>query len=178
MSTLDQYGIETILHAATDLFYEKDFKSVKMVDIIARAGIPHVHVYLRFKSTDEIFNAIVKPLVDYVNKHLVETDLDAAKHDEATLLKLFDWRKEIVLILDRSAGSQYEGTRDKIVKRLGKYLFKNNKIRYPGYNEAHATIMAVCTVESVLVLARQYKDQEWLKQMIKFLTDFLVLNSL
>lgn len=182
MQVLKRAVKEKIHDAALDLFYEKDFKSATMREIANRAEIPVGLIYTYYKNKEELFEDVVKPVLHYVTHGLAATSLIADKNEKRSkeqmlLLKLFHWRREMVLIIDKSAGSQYEGTKDRLISELEVHILKDVKQDYPDYDEMYAKLLAVCTMESILILARQYKDRQWLEKMVAFISDVLFLKA-
>lgn len=181
MQTLKQEVKEKIHNAALDLFYEKDFKRTTMREIAARAEIPVGLIYSYYKNKEELFENVVMPVERFVANSLTATSQIADKNEKRTqeqalLMKLFRWRKELVLILDKSAGSRYESTKNTMINNLEAHI-SNDLDGYYSDDKMYAKLLATCTIESVLMLARQDKDRQWLEKMIKFISDILLIKT-
>ena len=75
------------MRVAVDLFAERDYASVTIHDITARAGVTHSLVYYHFKNKEELFNKAVIYLIDN-NIRRFQRNLD--RHDHPVDL-LEDW---------------------------------------------------------------------------------------
>jgi AcrR family transcriptional regulator len=64
---------QRIYDAAVEEFYEKDYKTATIRSIAKRAAVPLGLVYSYFKSKEELFEAVVKPVMTAID-HIMRVD--------------------------------------------------------------------------------------------------------
>lgn len=119
-----------LIESAKKEFMEKGFNKASLRKISADAGLTTGAIYFFFKDKNGLFGAIVdeplKKVMDIITAHYSEEaseDFNTYKHksgdhDElAELLvpALYENRDAMLLLLEKSAGSDYEGIVDKII---------------------------------------------------------------
>ena len=65
---------DSILLAAEDSFYNKDYRTAKLSEIAELAECPTSLIYTYFKNKSELFNAIVAPIYNDFFKALDEEE--------------------------------------------------------------------------------------------------------
>ena len=109
-----------LTEAAREEFLEKGFESASIRDIAAKAGTSPRAVYTRFKNKEELFAAVVRPVLDGFYKQFMADkedywDEESAKNrrPEDYYIRYLEYayahRTEFILVLERSAGTRYEG---------------------------------------------------------------------
>ncbi len=116
---------ENILASAKKQFAEKGFRGASVRSICGEANVTNGAFYAHFESKEDLFAGIVKPCLDGFNE-LCASEEEATMNikSSADILKAFkhaysSWEKairyvtehkeEFLLLLDSSAGTEYEG---------------------------------------------------------------------
>lgn len=121
-----------MLEAASEVFAEAGFAGATMAEIARRAGVATGNLYRYFANKAALFDAVCPPalaeeflaLLRRRVGSLVETEdlqrLGAAAEDDAAALLRFwiDHRLEVVILLDRAAGTAYEHFRERFIDEL------------------------------------------------------------
>ena len=122
---------DKIITAAREEFSEKGYSGASLRKIAEKAGATVGAIQTRYKSKDELFGHLLKPLLDDIEVLFqnakddyysgAEEDFLAGlktsmQHESAAILQLiFDHYEEAVLLLCRSAGSGFEHSFDSLV---------------------------------------------------------------
>lgn len=125
-TTLDQ-----IHQAAYEEFLEKGFKSASLRQIVRKAGVTTGAFYGYYRSKEELFSALVKPVYDHIlqeykQAHEIYSELDEKQRiesmtsfSEGYVFQLFEYcfdhKRELVLILKKSEGTVYSNLVDQMV---------------------------------------------------------------
>ncbi|WP_370678052.1 TetR family transcriptional regulator C-terminal domain-containing protein [Pleomorphomonas sp. PLEO] len=72
-----QRNVARILKAATTLFSRKGFEGTRIVEIAEAAGLPKANVYYYFSSKEEVYDAVIKHLIDEWDAALAHISADA-----------------------------------------------------------------------------------------------------
>ena len=123
---------DKIITAAREEFSEKGYSGASLRKIAEKAGATVGAIQTRYKSKDELFGHLLKPLLDDIEVLFqnakddyysgAEEDFLAGlktsmQHESAAILQLiFDHYEEAVLLLCRSAGSGFEHSFDSLVQ--------------------------------------------------------------
>lgn len=121
-----------ITAAAREEFSDKGYSGASLRKIAEKAGITVGAIQTRYKSKDELFASLLKPLLDDIETLFQSTKADyysaadtdilnslkaSMQHESAAILHLiFDRYDEAVMLLCRSAGSSLEHYFDGIVQ--------------------------------------------------------------
>ena len=108
-----------LTEAAREEFLDKGFESASIRDIAAKAETSPRAVYTRFKNKEELFAAVVQPVLDEFYKQFMADkedywDEESAKNrrPEDYYIRYLEYayahRNEFMLVLERSAGTRYE----------------------------------------------------------------------
>ena len=132
MALRDHSLDDKIITAARKEFSEKGYSGASLRRIAAKAGATVGAIQTRYKSKEELFGHLLKPLLDDIEALFqntkaeyysgVENDFLAGlktsmQHESAAILRLiFDHYEEAVLLLCRSAGSSFEHYFDGLVQ--------------------------------------------------------------
>ncbi len=141
---------KSILHAADKVFYQKGFSKASMREIADISGVGLSNIYNYFKSKDELFHRIVRPVILAFEAMLDEhhgknnADISMMRSDKylrksideyITLIKKH--RKQLVLLFFKSQGSSLENFKSEFTNRstdLVKQYFLAMKLKYPQVN--------------------------------------------
>lgn len=132
MAIRDHSLDDKIITAARQEFLEKGYSGAALRKIAEKTGATVGAIQTRYKSKDELFGFLLKPLLDEIEalfqntraEYYSDTNADlltglktAMQHESAAILHLiFDHYEEAVLLLCRSAGSSFAHYFDGIVQ--------------------------------------------------------------
>ncbi|QZY55949.1 TetR/AcrR family transcriptional regulator [Crassaminicella profunda] len=169
---------DRIFDAGLNIFYEKDFRSTKMKEIADKAGISVGLVYSYFKNKEKLFDAIVSPVYMSFEKMLKEEELSmglpSEKYENISkdyILELIENHKILVILMDKSKGTKHENAKDSLIKmlenhiRVGLSQFSTNH-----YDDMLIHILASNFTESILEIARHYKNKNFAREMLTLVT--------
>ena len=138
-----------ILQAAKAEFLEKGYEAASLRKIAAQAGVTIGAIYTRYPTKDQLFCALVQPLLDqigeafsslkgsyYEEQQDLQPELMAqsmALESQTILHLLFDDYDRAVLLLCRSTGSSLASFFDRIVERK----IQETLIFFQGAGVAH-----------------------------------------
>lgn len=121
---------ERILAAAQTVFAAQGFRAAKMADIASEANLSAGNLYRYFGGKEALFHEVIEPEFVARFERLLErrvrslSNLEEGLADDAQAVAeemLSFWiehRLQVVVLLDRCDGSQYEGFGERFVARL------------------------------------------------------------
>lgn len=181
VQTLKDEVRNRILNAAEKLFYEKDYRSAKLVDIAKEAGIPVALIYTYFENKEGLFDAVVAPVYERFDLNRTPKEFsDGWQEGAAARLRdkegtryvhhLLKDHRRLIILMDKSAETKHEHAKDTLIAQMQNYieayLQRQGK---PCYDPMLAHVLARSLTESVLELARHYQDEEWAQNMLNLL---------
>lgn len=116
MSEQDISVKEKLLNSGKEEFLLHGFKNASLRRICSKAGVTTGALYFFFNNKEDLFCSIVeKPLALY--RELIQAsiqketdDLNTSVENEENIMRfLMTYRDECILILEKSAGTKYEG---------------------------------------------------------------------
>ena len=132
MALKDHSLDDKIITAAREEFSEKGYAGASLRKIAEKAGVTVGAIRTRYKSKNELFGFLLKPLLDETKVLFQNTKAeyysgknadflaglkDSMRHESAAILRLiFDNYDEAILLLCRSAGSIFEHYFDRIIR--------------------------------------------------------------
>ncbi len=132
MALRDHSLDDKIITAARKEFSEKGYSGASLRRIAEKAGATVGAIQTRYKSKDELFGHLLKPLLDDIEALFQNTKAEyysgaendflaglktSMQHESAAILRLiFDHYEEAELLLCRSAGSSFEHYFDGLVQ--------------------------------------------------------------
>ena len=132
MALRDHSLDDKIITAAREEFSEKGYSGASLRKIAEKAGATVGAIQTRYKSKDELFGYLLKPLLDAIEVMFQNTKAEyysgaendflvglktSMQHESAAILHLiFDHYEEALLLLCRSAGSSFENYFDGLVQ--------------------------------------------------------------
>jgi AcrR family transcriptional regulator len=179
VQTLKEDVRQRIYEAAVDEFYEKDYKTATIRDIARKAEIPTGLVYSYFKNKEDLFDAIVGPVMANINQML---EIEAAKTGEyhedlfenlkeiIKILNLMDNHKPLIILMDKSNGDKYQNYKDIIIQRMEihiKSVFNDRQIQQLDDLLIHIWVSSL--VEGVCEIFRHYKGRKWADQTMELM---------
>lgn len=141
----------TILEAARGEFLQEGFKNTSMRAISRLSGITLSNIYNYFKDKNEIFLAVLHPLLDvfeqlftrhssneYLNKDFFSMESHQKKLIDDFMVIPTNYRVELKILLFNSAGSSLENFRDTFTDRYTQESLRYMQLmkeRYPHIKE-------------------------------------------
>lgn len=143
----------TILQAASEEFMKKGFKDTSMRAIARLSGVTLSNIYNYFANKDEIFCAVLQPLLDtfasLVEKNVNDEYLNTEVfYSEDYQQKMFDdfmvvvrqFSSEFKLLLFKSAGSSLENFRHTYIETYSASGIEYMRLMKERYPEVKGTI--------------------------------------
>ncbi|MCT4617842.1 MAG: TetR/AcrR family transcriptional regulator [Marinisporobacter sp.] len=170
---------DRIFNAGLNIFYEKDFRSTKMKEIADQAGISVGLVYSYFKNKEQLFDAIVSSVYISFEKMLKEEEahsigLPSEKYENISknyILELIENHKILVILMDKSKGTKHENAKDSLIKMLENHIRVGlSQFSAHQYDDMLIHILASNFTESILEIARHYKNKNFAKEMLTLVT--------
>lgn len=163
-----------ILASALHEFDTYGFSGAQMRRIAEGAGVATGNVYRYFKNKDEVFEAIVQPVYADISKMIFDLyktgglDVKSIASDVAD--KIMDiyrkYQQELLVITDKSQGSQYENFTDTLItlvsKRIKNELFGGKD----DTDNVFTYVIASGFVGGIFLIMRSCKDPEQIKTLI------------
>ena len=154
MQVKKDYTREHIAEIAKQVFLKDGYAKASMRDIAKGAGIGVSNIYNYFKSKDELFRHIVRPLItelkqmmhehhnvndqdQFVCYALGESDDMLADHVQSYLRLINNHRDELKLLLYQSQGSSLENYIDEYTEECTHLVLEfmdEFKRKYPGFS--------------------------------------------
>lgn len=132
MALRDHSLDDKITNAAFEEFYKKGYRGASLRKIAEAAGVTVGAIQVRYKSKDELFACLTKPLLDDIKivfenakadyfaesgENILEKLKSSMKNESTAIIRLiFDHYEQSVLLLCRSAGSSLEHYFDAVVQ--------------------------------------------------------------
>lgn len=174
MQVLKEEIRQRILSAAEIIFYKKDFRGAKLLDIAKEADIPVALIYTYFKNKEELFDYIVEPVyTNFFSALEKEECIDAPPSKrfedagEKYVHSLLQEHKRFVILMDKSTGTKHAEAKQKLIMRLQSHIELGLE-KYSSVKSAPmlAHILASNYTEGLLEIARHYQDQKWAEKML------------
>ena len=185
---------EKLIICAKKEFMEKGFEKASLRAISSAAGLTTGAIYFFFKDKNGLFGAVVdEPLqriIKAITQHFsedMETDIadfqhTSGDHDEFAemmISALYADRDAMLILLEKSSGSRYEGIIDSFVEMIEKHntaLAKNYLAVFPDkrVNEYMLHWFSHVQINAFVHLLTHIDDKERALKEIKPVMDMLV----
>lgn len=185
---------ENLIICAKKEFMEKGFEKASLRAISSAAGLTTGAIYFFFKDKNGLFGAVVdEPLqriIKAITQHFsedMETDIadfqhTSGDHDEFAemmISALYADRDAMLILLEKSSGSRYEGIIDSFVEMIEKHntaLAKNYLAVFPDklVNEYMLHWFSHVQINAFVHLLTHIDDKERALKEIKPVMDMLV----
>lgn len=167
-----------ILNAAEKVFYEKDYRSSKLIEIAKEADIPVALIYTYFKNKEVLFDEVVNSV--YINFDSAFNEEESLKKGSASerfdkvgenyIHKLFKNRKKLIILMDKSSETKYSNAKQKLISQMQLHIELSLKRQSEKqYDPMLAHILASNFTEGLLEIARHYQSEKWAKEMLKLI---------
>ncbi len=178
MQVLKEDVRNKILLAAEELFYEKDYRSAKLTEIAEVANIPVALIYTYFKNKAALFDEIVRSVYTNFTTALDEEESISGSPSEKFeevgekyIFELLNNHRKFVILMDKSSGTKHMNAKEDLICRLQKHIEIGLKSHFnKTYDPMLAHILASNFAESLLEIARHYKDEKWAREMFGLVT--------
>ncbi|NMM52327.1 TetR/AcrR family transcriptional regulator [Paenibacillus aquistagni] len=182
MQVLKEEVKAAILTAACAEFMEKGYMHASMRSIAKQANISAGNLYRYYPNKEELFYAITTPAY---TRMLALNEHDSGKIGEGMAFTLeqmitqighvmggllLEYRKEMLILLDGSAGTKYQDAKNQIVtvfaKHVQEHLERSERYtdREPGFTGQLAALAArplsVSFLEGLFEIMRLYEDEQ------------------
>ncbi|MBQ9869401.1 MAG: TetR/AcrR family transcriptional regulator [Ruminococcus sp.] len=192
--SVDNKSRERLIECAKKEFLEKGFAKASLRNICAQAGLTTGAVYFLFKDKNGLLEAVVSTplgeLMQLMRSHLAEeehTNIAAYSHvagdhdyfaDEMVKL-LYSHYDEMMILLEKSQGSQFEHLPDRVVEMLDKGYLKTAQLyadAIPGkrVNMYMLHWFSHIQVDAFIHLLTHERDMQKALKKIKPVLDMLV----
>lgn len=177
MACRDHTLDDKIITAAREEFLEKGYSGASLRKIAEKAGVTVGAIQIRYKSKDEMFLCLLKPLLDGIeylfqstkNAYYSEAGSDFLEslklsmqyESDAILQLIFDHYEEAILLLCRSEGSSLAHYFDEIVQSKIKesILFFHQK-EFSGIDEKLLGLLISAQFDSYRRIVAECPDRE------------------
>ena len=136
MSVRDTSIDPRLIRSAREEFMTNGFIKADLKSICENAGVTTGAVYKRYKGKEELFKAVVQEAIDKMNSFVkLRTEIDFSNMtdeqirdtwimNEEYVLEMFrmiwDIRKDLVILLEKSSGTAYENYEHDFALRMTK----------------------------------------------------------
>lgn len=170
---------ENILKGALKEFYANGYKAAAMRKIAENAGIPAGLIYSYYKNKQDLFSAVLSPVLydweqvvtagdDDVLSHSASIIYGLSKAETQCLLNLFEHRREFIIMMDKSGGTSYEHERERMIQVIERHLMTHAK---DGTSDSVFThIIASNFVDGIMQVMYHYKGRDWAVMILQKLS--------
>ena len=185
MQTLKEEIKSRIIEAAVKEFYHHGYEKASMRTIAKAAGISVSNTYNYYKSKDELFVSIIEPVFNRLKDILRQSFQQSMKSTAGNNLQSFidgivkmllemeaHERKLLLILIEKSAGTKYEKSRDEIVNLLRMHFAE--AVRKPGspaqLEESQTYILTIIAnnyIDGLFKIMKDYRSREWVEQNLR-----------
>lgn len=166
---------KNIREAAAVVFYEKNYISATMKEIAERAGIPVGLVYSYYKNKASLFDDVVEPAYASFTGSIEKEERWQKSSAEnfrnmglEPLLELLREHRRLVMLTDKSQGTRHEHAKEELIGALENHIRTGlNSHSKECFDEMLVHILASNFTESLLEIARHYKNEKWAEKMLE-----------
>ncbi|AZO95984.1 TetR family transcriptional regulator [Iocasia frigidifontis] len=174
---------ERIYSAAVEEFYENNYNSAKMKDIARRANIPTGLIYSYYKNKEDLFAGIARPVFQKLKEFIKgkkdrdqggERIFDVFEEIEIDfIMNLFQERKQLIILVDKSEGTEFEGAKEEIVNLLEIHIREGLAGKIKGieddYKDFFYHILADNFTGRMFEIFRHFEDLNKARKMIELI---------
>jgi AcrR family transcriptional regulator len=190
MQTLKEEIRKKIIEASVKEFSVLEYGKASMRTIAKAAGISVSNTYNYYKSKDELFVSIIEPVFNQLKDILRQSFQQSMKSANGNNLQSFidgvvkaliqleaHERQLIIILIEKSAGTKFEKSRDEIVNLLRMHFAE--AVRKPGSPAQLAesqtyilTIIANNYIDGLFKVLRDYRSKEWTEENLRTLLTY------
>jgi AcrR family transcriptional regulator len=190
MQTLKEEIKNKIIEAAIKEFSQHGYEKSSMRTIAKAAGISVSNTYNYYQSKEELFVTIIEPVFNRLKDILKQSFQQSMKGGLGNNLQSFidgmvksliqleaHERQLVIILIEKSAGTMYEKSREEIVSLLRMHLAE--AARKPG-DTAHIAegqtyilnIIANNYVDGLFWILKDYRSREWAEENLRTLLTY------
>ncbi|MDF2989113.1 MAG: transcriptional regulator [Eubacterium sp.] len=183
---------EKILASAIVKFKEQGYAGASMRQIASSAGVSLGNVYRYFENKDALFNAIVEPVyksyIAFIHDidNLIADDVNTLKEDPSDTSNIAEINEikdklleiceehytELLIILDKSAGTKYEDAKQALIMLLDKILTKKflpfmKQEGLSTLSDDVTYIFSASFIESICIIFRKYEAGSQIRLLVE-----------
>ncbi|WP_256762239.1 TetR/AcrR family transcriptional regulator [Cohnella sp. WQ 127256] len=178
-----------IVLAALKEFKRIGYTKASMRQIAQEAGVTSGNIYRYYTNKEQLFDAIVQPVYEQFTEYMLDIsqDLDLRNTQkslctvnyfskiESTIVELFKtYSSELMILLNRSAGSKYETAKSDLIQLtfciLEKVVMKakgsNAALNDNDKEIALVRMLASTIVEGICIILRDNEEGDTLKALV------------
>jgi AcrR family transcriptional regulator len=171
-----------IYYAAIEEFINRNYHLVKMKDIAERAGVPTGLIYTYFENKKDLFKTIIDPVFQRIKKFLDNKENtkikgfgSLIKENELNFMQqLFHERKQLLILIDKSEGTEFEYAKEDLILLLEKHISENLRGRIKNVDKHHLGffyhVLAAAFLERMFEAFRHFDNFQEIKKMIKLIS--------
>ncbi|GAB6154604.1 TetR/AcrR family transcriptional regulator [Desulfosporosinus burensis] len=185
---------ENILVESEKEFFEKGYRNASLRQIAKRAGMTIGNLYHYFDSKEALFDDLVKhehvAFIYMLNNHYdgelmadVSESVDLAVWKESLRSFLTELKpiftNRFLIMLDMSAGTNYEHTKGEFVKFLSAHFFEHfEQYENPGmlFSTKFVELISVQIIDGIITILRNISDENERLDMMADLFLFYILG--
>lgn len=182
---------ESILTEAEKEFFEKGYINASLRQIAKRSGMTIGNLYHYFDSKEALFNELVKneheAFVYMLNHHYEnEFALDARGSADIRVWKGFlrtflsqlkpIFTNRFLIMLDRSAGTSYENTKEEFVKFVSAHFYEHIEDTSMFSSTKFAELIARQLIDGIMNVIRSVPDENERLDMMTDLFLFYIIG--
>lgn len=161
--------MQKIKQAALEEFYEKGYVKASLRTICNRAGVTTGAMYFSFENKEDLFRAILEPLVEIYEKLLTESmQIELEQHQafaklDVLLMKfILKHKKETIIIMEKSQGSCYEHYRSRVEELIEQSFYAYYQDRLKSLpDKGLMKLLAKQRLDSCLSIVKEDYDMEY-----------------
>jgi len=177
MQVLKDVVRNRIYNSAVKIFTDKGYIKATIKDIADDADVPVGLIYSYYKNKGAILDAIVGSIYDCIHSFFVPEEQEQGPVNifleiiVPKFLQLINEKhKEFVILLDKCNGTKYENTKTIFVEIAAIHIKRQFLKKRPDVaalvDDLFYHILASGFYDAVFELARHYKGEEWVKNML------------
>ena len=190
MQTLKEEIKNQIIEAAVKEFSLSGYEKASMRTIAKAAGISVSNTYNYYKSKEELFATIIEPVFNQLKDILKQSFQQSMRAGLGNNLQSFidsivksliqletRERQLIIILIEKSAGTKYEKSRDEIVNLLRMHFAeaarKPGSPAQPAESQTYIlTIIANNYIDGLFRVLKDYRGKEWAEENLRTLLTY------
>jgi AcrR family transcriptional regulator len=167
---------QRIYAAAVEEFYSKDYRNATIRAIAKRAEVPLGLVYTYYKNKQALLSAIVEPIFAMIKETMEKAENsnfhsafeNFEKIEFGMFLDLFEKRKELIILIDKSSGTEYGNAKETIINLTETHIKKSHQNKdIPVFNDFLVHIWANSLIEGMFEIIRHCTDRKSAEKMME-----------
>lgn len=183
MQTLKDEVRNNILQAALMEFAEKGYEKASMRNIANNAKITVGNMYRYFRNKEDLFYSVTSPAYERLTEFISEQNIPKNVDKEAENINIdqqanrlvdiyLQHRTELIIIIEGSKGSKYEGAKNEMIKLVENIVKKmlvakslENTFIYKDPYFIH--VLSVSVAEGVIKIFKKYESETDIRERIQ-----------